>query len=104
MFEYFTGLRYLLNRARVSLSIISLISIFGVMLGVMALVSVVSVAGGFEDEFRDKVLRNSALGRLFIRFYYRYSPTWVEHLKDKKRINALIRSILDKFINIYKHE
>ena len=56
MFEYFTGLRYLLNRARVSLSIISVISIFGVMLGVMALVSVVSVAGGFEDEFRDKVL------------------------------------------------
>ena len=55
-------------------------------------------------EFRDKVLRNSTLGRLFIRFYYRYSPTWVEHLKDKKRINALIRSILDKFINIYKHE
>lgn len=56
MFEYFTGHRYLLNRSRVSLSIISLISIFGVMLGVMALVSVVSVAGGFEDEFRDKVL------------------------------------------------
>ena len=69
------------------------------------------VYGDYDDpqvmvlrEFRDKVLRNSALGRLFIRFYYRYSPTWVEHLKDKKRINALIRSILDKFINIYKHE
>ncbi len=56
MFEYFAGLRYLLNRSRVSLSIISVISIFGVMLGVTALVSVVSVAGGFEDEFRDKVL------------------------------------------------
>ena len=55
-------------------------------------------------EFRDKVLRNSALGCLFIRFYYRYSPTWVEHLKDKKRVNAFIRSILDKFISIYKHE
>lgn len=55
-------------------------------------------------EFRDKVLRNSAFGRLFIRFYYRYSPTWVEHLKDKKRVNAVIRSILDKFISIYKHE
>ena len=56
MFEYFTGLRYLLSRSRMSLSIISIISIFGVMLGVTALVSVVSVAGGFEDEFRDKVL------------------------------------------------
>ena len=56
MFEYFAGLRYLLNRSRISLSIISIISICGVCLGVMALVSVVSVAGGFEDEFRDKVL------------------------------------------------
>ena len=56
MFEYFVGLRYLLNRARVSLSIISIISIFGVFLGVTALVSVVSVASGFEETFRDKVL------------------------------------------------
>lgn len=56
MFEYFVGLRYLLNRARISLSIITMISIFGVFLGVMALVTVVSVAGGFEDSFRDKVL------------------------------------------------
>ena len=54
--------------------------------------------------FRDTVLSNYALGRRFIRFYYRYSPTWVEHLKDKKRINSIIRSILDKFIYIYTHE
>ena len=56
MFEYFTGLRYLLSRSRVSLSIISIISILGVALGVMALVSVVTVASGFEETFRDKVL------------------------------------------------
>ena len=56
MFEYFAGLRYLLNRSRIRLSIVSIISICGVCLGVMALVSVVSVAGGFEDEFRYKVL------------------------------------------------
>ena len=56
MFEYFTGLRNLLSRNRVSLSIISFISIIGVSLGVMALVSVISVASGFEDVFRDKVL------------------------------------------------
>ena len=56
MFEYFVGLRYLLNRSRVSLSIISIISIIGVFLGVTALVSVISVASGFEETFRDKVL------------------------------------------------
>lgn len=55
-------------------------------------------------DFRDTVLNKSTLGRLFVRFYYRYSPTWVEHLKDKKRINLFIRTILDKFITIYRHE
>ena len=55
-------------------------------------------------EFRDTVLKNSILGRAFIKFYYRYSPTWVEHLKDKKSINDIIRNILDKFIKVYKNE
>lgn len=55
-------------------------------------------------DFRDSVLRKSLLGRAFIRFYYRYSPTWVKHLKGHKKFNAVIRSILDKFIKVYKHE
>ena len=55
-------------------------------------------------EFRDMTLRKYTLGRLFIRFYYKYSPTWVEHLKDKKRFNMIIRRMLDKFISIYNHE
>lgn len=55
-------------------------------------------------DFRDSVLRKSMLGRAFIRFYYRYSPTWVKHLKGHKKFNAVIRSILDKFIKVYKHE
>ncbi|MBQ6311209.1 MAG: hypothetical protein IJK74_06645 [Bacteroidales bacterium] len=54
--------------------------------------------------FRDNVLRNYSLGRLFIRFYYKHSPSWVEYLKDKKCVNSFIRKILDKFISIYKHE
>ena len=55
-------------------------------------------------DFRDTVLSKYALGRLFIRFYYQHSPSWVEHLKDKKRVNSFIRLVLDKFISIYKHE
>lgn len=54
--------------------------------------------------FRDDVLQQNIFGRAFVRFYYRYSPTWVEHLKDKKRINNIIRTILDGFIKIYKNE
>lgn len=55
-------------------------------------------------DFRDTVLQRFSIGRAFIRFYYRYSPTWVEHLKEKKRINSAIRYLLDKFILIYKNE
>ncbi len=56
MYEFFVGMRYLLSRSRFSLSIITVISVLGVFLGVTALVSVVSVAGGFQETFRDKVL------------------------------------------------
>lgn len=55
-------------------------------------------------DFRDNVLRKSALGRAFIKFYYRYSPTWVKHLKNCKKINSFIRIVLDKFIKVYKYE
>lgn len=55
-------------------------------------------------DFRDNVLQHNPIGRAFVKFYYRYSPTWVEHLKDKKQINNIIRRILDGFIKIYKNE
>lgn len=55
-------------------------------------------------DFRDTVLQHHVLGRAFIKFYYRYSPTWVEKLKDKKGVNLVIRKILDKFIKWYSNE
>lgn len=54
--------------------------------------------------FRDDTLQHSALGRAFIRFYYRNSPTWVEKMQGKKTINTIIRTILDIFIILYNHE
>ena len=54
--------------------------------------------------FRDNTLQNSILGRAFIRFYYRNSPSWVEKMQGKKTINSIIRTILDKFIILYNHE
>lgn len=55
-------------------------------------------------EFRDDTLRNSALGRAFIRFYYKNSPSWVEKMQGKKALNSIIRTILDGFIKLYNHE
>ena len=49
-------------------------------------------------DFRDNVLSETALGRTFIKVYYKYSPLLVEKLKNKKRINNTIRELLDWFI------
>jgi len=50
------GLRYLKSKKRATVSVISVIAITGVALGVAALLSVVSITSGFQQEFRDKVL------------------------------------------------
>lgn len=54
-------------------------------------------------DFRDSVLLQHSWGQAFVQFYYRNSPNWVEHLKNKRLINKIIRNLLDKFIILYKH-
>jgi len=56
-FEWFVCLRYLkAKRKQGFISIISIISVAGVMVGVMALIVVLAVMTGFTSEFRDKIL------------------------------------------------
>ena len=60
-YEYFIGLRYLLSKKSNKLiSVITLISILGVTLGVMALIVVVSVVSGFENYFQERILGNNS--------------------------------------------
>jgi lipoprotein-releasing system permease protein len=60
-YELFIGLRYLkAKRKQTFISIITLISVFGVMLGVMALIVVLSVMDGFGHEIREKILGTHA--------------------------------------------
>ena len=55
--ELFVGLRYLRSRRRAAvLSLISLLSLFGVMIGVAVLNIVLSVMSGLETELRQKIL------------------------------------------------
>src|SRR2546426_2925776 len=54
-FELFLALRYLRPK-RTFVSIITLISIIGVMLGVAVLIIVISVMSGFDRQMRDKIL------------------------------------------------
>jgi lipoprotein-releasing system permease protein len=60
-FERFVGLRYLLTKKRSQMvSIITLIAIAGVALGVMAMIVVLSVMGGFEKDLKEKILGTKA--------------------------------------------
>ena len=56
-YEYFIGLRYLrARRQETFISLITLISILGVMIGVMTLNVVMGVMTGFEETLRDRLL------------------------------------------------
>ena len=56
-FEAFVSLRYLKAKRRQGfISLITLISIGGVMVGVMALIIVLAVMTGFSEGLRDKIL------------------------------------------------
>jgi len=56
-YELFIGLRYLkAKRKQTFISIITFISMAGVMVGVMALVIVLSVMAGFQEDLRAKIL------------------------------------------------
>ncbi|MBI5875589.1 MAG: ABC transporter permease, partial [Deltaproteobacteria bacterium] len=56
-YELFVGIRYLkAKRKQTFISIITFISILGVMVGVTALIVVLSVMTGFEEDLRDKIL------------------------------------------------
>ena len=50
------ALRYLASKRRNMISISTLLAIGGVTLGVAALTIVMSVTGGFQEQFREKVL------------------------------------------------
>lgn len=52
--------------------------------------------------YRDNYLSNYLIGKYFIKYYYNYSPSVVEFLRPYKKINKLIKNILDILINILR--
>src|SRR4030043_2314255 len=60
-YEWFIGLRYLkAKRKQAFISIITVISIAGVMVGVMTLIVVLAVMSGFEKTLKEKILGTQA--------------------------------------------
>lgn len=51
--------------------------------------------------FRDSTLTKYLFGRLFIKFYYRISPTLVRYLQSNQSIKSWSRRILDTLIKKY---
>ena len=76
-YESFVGLRYLMAKKRSSVvSIITIISITGVALGVMAMIVVLSVMGGFKKDLKEKILGTKA-------------HIVIQHPEEKPLANAL---------------
>ena len=48
--------------------------------------------------YRDDVLAESALGRLFIRIYYKFSPKLVKYFGQTRCFNAFWHGVLDKWV------
>jgi len=60
-YEWFIGLRYLkAKRKQTFISIITVISIVGVVVGVMTLIVVLAVMSGFEKTLKEKILGTQA--------------------------------------------
>src|SRR6187401_3587347 len=93
-FELFLALRYLRPK-RTFVSVITLISVIGVMLGVAVLIIVISVMTGFDQQLRDKVLGFSAHLRIYdndaaIEDY----PALVRTIKSNSHVRAVAPYVL----------
>ena len=49
-------------------------------------------------EFRDRYLRRTALGRAFIRFYYRHSPPMAAVIAEHAWLRSLVRTLLTPLV------
>src|SRR5690242_20816775 len=85
------ALRYLNSKKRAFISVGTAFAIIGVALGVAALATVMSVTGGFQKEFRDKVLGVNA--HVIVLKYTRSE----EHTSElQSHVNLVCRLLLEK--------
>ncbi len=55
-------------------------------------------------KFRDRTLKRSFPGRFFIKLYYFLSPAFVRLFKNSKRINTIMKRLLDKLLTFIGDE
>lgn len=88
-FEFFIALRYLrAKRKQTFISLITFISILGVILGVMALIVVLSVMSGFQNALRDKILGTNA--HVIVLNYEGYFENYDRVIDNIKKVDGVI--------------
>src|SRR3989338_7580084 len=86
-FELFIGLRYFkAKRKNNFISLITLLSIGGVTLGVMALIIVISVIHGFEETMKEKILGVNSHVVII-------KPGWESTIGDYKKVVVELKRI-----------
>lgn len=88
-FESFIARRYLKARkSSMFVSTITLITVGGVVVGVCALIVVLSVMAGFEEELRDKIIGTNAHGNL-MKITYGF-PEYRQAIKEVVKIDEVV--------------
>ena len=95
--QLFVALRYLTSRHKEKfISIISLISILGVTVGVAALIVVIAVMSGFDNDLKEKMIGTNA--HMVVEADYGMNPS--DEILSKVMstpISSTVRSILTSF-------
>jgi lipoprotein-releasing system permease protein len=99
-FEFFVAMRYLLaKRKQAFISVISLISILGVLVGVMAVLIALALMTGLQGELRDRIVGSSAqiyVFKLPLEEGIRDVPAEIAKLKTVPRVVGVAPSFLGK--------
>lgn len=92
-YELWIGLRYTRTRKRAQgrnrfISFISLVSMLGTALGIAALIVVLSVMNGFQDELRNRIL--GVASHIQLSTYEQELPAWQQVADDARRHPAVV--------------
>ena len=95
-FELFLALRCLRPK-RTFVSVITLISVVGVMLGVAVLIIVISVMSGFDKQLRDKLLGfNAHLRIMKIESTIADYPALIRSISSNQNVRGVAPAILNQ--------
>ena len=88
-YELMIGLRYLMSRRKKNfISVISIISVAGVAIGVMALIIVLAVMTGFESDLKEKILGTNS--HIVVLQYGGFMTDYENVLEKVKKVDGIV--------------